>query len=111
MMSKNSVLEMTLNMLVRSRNSAARVGSISAACLLVMYFSIARWIVLMMISLPLGIPTAKLYGRRYSASLALNTCATWRAIILLIAVGIPSGLSLVVSWGSLWRQNKYTSEK
>ena len=42
MTSKNSVLEMRLNMLVRSRNSAARVGSMPAACLLVIYFSIAR---------------------------------------------------------------------
>ena len=42
MTSKYSVLEMTLNMLVRSRNSAVCVGSMPAACLWVMYFSIAR---------------------------------------------------------------------
>ena len=111
MTSKNSVLEMRLNMLVRSRNSAARVGSMPAACLLVIYFSIARWVVLMIMSLPLGTPTAKLYGRRCSANLALKTCAMCRAITLLIAVGIPMGLSLVTSVGSLWRQNRYTSEK
>ena len=29
----------------------------------------------------------------------------------LIAVGIPMSLSLVTSVGSLWRQNRYTSEK
>ena len=98
---KNSVLEMTLNMFVRLRNSAARVGSMPAACLLVMHFLIARWIVLMIMLLWLGIPPVKLYGRKYLASLALKTCATCRAITLLIAVGIPKGLSLVALVGSL----------
>ena len=55
---RNSVREIELNMLVRSRNIAARVGGSPADCLLVIYFSMARWMELMIVSLPFGIPTA-----------------------------------------------------
>ena len=55
---RNSVREIELNMLVRSRNIAARVGGSPADCLVVMYFSMARWMELIIVSLPLGTPTA-----------------------------------------------------
>jgi len=71
-----------------------------------MYFSIPSCIALIMVTPPLGIPTAKLYGNRNSANLDLNVCATCLAMSRRMAVGIPMGRSLEASLMSLWRQNK-----
>ena len=66
-----------------------------------MNLSIDSCMVLIMKSIPLGTPTAKLYGRRYSANLSFHCFAMCEAIIRRIAVGIPIGLSLVLLVSSL----------
>jgi len=71
-----------------------------------MNLSIDSCIVLIMKSIPLGTPTAKLYGSKCRANLSFQCFAIWDAIILRIAVGIPIGLSLVLSVSSLWRQKR-----
>ena len=60
MISRNSTQEILLNMFDRSKKTAARVGGSPCCSLLLIYFSIANWMALMMVALPLGIPTAKL---------------------------------------------------
>ena len=55
---RNSVWDIRLNMFVRSRNTVSCVGGSPAKCLLVIYFLMARWMELVIVALPLGIPTA-----------------------------------------------------
>lgn len=64
MMSKSSARDTELNMFVRSTNMAARDGSVSFSSGCSIKRSIDNCILLMMKSIPLGTPTAKLYGRR-----------------------------------------------
>jgi len=87
------MMEILFNMFDKSKKTAALVGSCPCFSLLVIYFSIPSCIALMMVTPPLGIPTAKLYGSRYSANLDLKVCATCRAMICRMAVGIPIGRS------------------
>lgn len=60
MMSNSSALETELNMFVRSTNTAALVGVVSFRSGWSMNRSMDRCILLMMKSIPFGIPTAKL---------------------------------------------------
>ena len=57
-MSKSSSLETLLNILVRSRNTAAREGVFDHCCGLMMNLSMDNCIDLMMKSIPPLIPTA-----------------------------------------------------
>ena len=52
MISRNSTREILLNMLDRSKKTAARVGGSPCCSLLLIYFSIPNWIVLMTVALP-----------------------------------------------------------
>ncbi len=107
MMSKSSARETELNMLVKSTNTAACVGVLLFCCGCVMNLSIESCMDLMMKSIPLGKPTAKLYGRRWWANLSFQVVAMCVAIILQMAEGIPIGPSV----GSLCRQKRYVSVK
>ena len=101
MMSKSSSRETALNMLVRSTKIAALDGESSLDWGETMNFSMESCMLLMMKSIPFGTPTAKLYGRRWSANLSFQCWAICVAMIRLIAVGIPMGLSFRSSSGSL----------
>ena len=111
MISKSSDRETELNMLVRSTNIAARVGVLLLCCGWVMKQSIESCILLMMKSIPLGTPTAQLYGSRCKANLSFQLVAMCVAMIRRIAEGMPIGQSFHSSVGSLWRQNRYVSVK
>jgi len=50
--SRNSTREILLNMFERSKKTAARVGGSPWCSLLLIYFSIANWMALMMVALP-----------------------------------------------------------
>jgi hypothetical protein len=64
MISKSSLHETALNMLVRSTKMAAPDGKLFLCCHANMNFFMNSCMLLMMKSIPFGTPTAKLYGRR-----------------------------------------------
>ena len=76
-----------------------------------MNFSIDSCIVLIMKFIPLGIPTAKLYGKRCRANLSFHCFAICEAMMRRMADGIPIGRSFSKSSGSLCRQKRYVSVK
>ena len=64
MISKSSLHETALNMLVRSTKMAACDGELFLCCCVMMILLMDSCMLLMMKSIPFGTPTAKLYGRR-----------------------------------------------
>lgn len=98
---KSSALETELNMLVRSTKMAVRDGSSSCCWGWMMKRSIDSCMLLIMKSIPLGTPTAKLYGSRCRANLSFQCMAMCEAMMRRIAEGIPIGRSLRGSLGSL----------
>lgn len=71
-MSKSSCRETELNIFVRSTKTAARVGDLFSCWGWSMNRSIDICIVFIMKSIPLGTPTAKLYGSKYRANLSFH---------------------------------------
>ncbi len=64
MISKSSLCETALNMLVRSTKMAVRDGTLFLCGCAMMIFLMDSCMLSMMKSIPFGTPTAKLYGRR-----------------------------------------------
>ena len=72
-----------------------------------MYFSTPFLIVCITMSQPPWTPTAKLNGRRCCANSGVNCFKIAIAVMRLMADGMPSGRSLVLSSGSFSKATRY----
>ena len=72
-----------------------------------MYFSTPFLIVCITMSQPPWTPTAKLNGKRCCANCGVNCFNIAIAVMRLIADGMPSGRSLVLSSGSFSKATRY----
>lgn len=99
--------EMLLNIFLMSKDTSARDGRHCLCCGCVMYFSTPFLIVCMTMSQPPWTPTAKLKGSRCCANSGVNCFNMAIAVIRLMAEGMPSGRSLVLSSGSFSKATRY----